>query len=84
MTNTEGQFHDTVQECYGYFGLYEMHGGGHDEELRQLLSIPKWFSLLACAGKIDVTSGVKKGKLFSDMLIQNNKQLILHHLFFCK
>lgn len=66
MTNTEGQFHNTVQECYGYFGLYEMHGGGQNEELRQLLSrqFQGGFSLLVCAGK-EILAVVSKKVNFS-------------------
>lgn len=30
LTNIDGQFHDTVPECSGYFSFHELLGGGDD------------------------------------------------------
>lgn len=32
LTNIDGQFHDIVPECNGYFSAHEPRGGGDDEE----------------------------------------------------
>lgn len=45
LTNAEGQFHDTVPECYRYFGPRELHAGGDDEGLRHNSDSSCWLLL---------------------------------------